>query len=168
MTSLAPQSKTSLMVYFDRLELCRINSLINAAMLKASVFPWSLIGACLCTCKVGVLCQDETKRRAVNICRGANVLDNTVLCPGVTVGQRAVLGTNTLGAPGQYFPPDTINTGNKGGQAVFLRKKGKGTAQVMALEAEAHRRLESRTIWTTFNIGLCSMALLEPLFRAVK
>eukprot|EP00971_Amphidinium_carterae_P322545 6410496-Amphidinium_carterae.1 len=99
--------------------------------------------------KVGIVCQDEQwlggderKRRAVQICRGANVLDNCVLSPGVTVGQRAVLGawhssvcqfwvasrslhlaasfpsrvfegTNTLGAPGQYFTPDTINTGNK-------------------------------------------------------
>eukprot|EP00928_Gymnodinium_smaydae_P013182 TRINITY_DN14818_c0_g1_i1.p1 TRINITY_DN14818_c0_g1~~TRINITY_DN14818_c0_g1_i1.p1 ORF type:complete len:1772 (-),score=385.57 TRINITY_DN14818_c0_g1_i1:42-5357(-) len=118
--------------------------------------------------KVGIICEDEERRKAVQICRGANVLDNCVLCPGVTVGQRAVLGTNTLAAPGQYFPPDTINTGNKGGQAVFLRKKGKGTAQSEALEAEANRRLDSPLIWTLFNIGLIAMAFFEPLFRAVK
>eukprot|EP00929_Paragymnodinium_shiwhaense_P069361 TRINITY_DN3498_c0_g2_i3.p1 TRINITY_DN3498_c0_g2~~TRINITY_DN3498_c0_g2_i3.p1 ORF type:complete len:1779 (-),score=388.08 TRINITY_DN3498_c0_g2_i3:198-5534(-) len=118
--------------------------------------------------KVGIVCHDEDKRKPVQICRGANVLDNCVLCPGVTVGQRAVLGTNTLAAPGQYFPPETINTGNKGGRAVFLRKKGKGTAQTVGLEAEANRRLDSIVVWTLFNIGLCLMALLEPALRAVK
>merc|ERR1719437_88634 len=99
---------------------------------------------------------------------GANVLDNCVLCPGVTVGQRAILGTNTLAASGQYFPPDTINTGNKGGQAVFLRKKGRGAPDTEALEAEANRRLDSPAIWTAFNVGLCACALLEPALKAVK
>jgi len=117
--------------------------------------------------KVGIVCEDEDRRRAVQICRGANVLDNCVLCPGVTVGQRAVLGTNTLAAPGQYFPPDTINTGNKGGQAVFLRKKGKSTAAIAALEAEANRRLDSNVVWFLFNIGLCLMALVQPALLVV-
>ncbi|CAK0883597.1 unnamed protein product [Prorocentrum cordatum] len=118
--------------------------------------------------KVGILCEDDERRRPVQICRAANVLDNCVLCPGVVVGQRAVLGTNTLAAPGQYFPPDTINTGNKGGQAVFLRKKGRGAPETEALEAEANRRLDSPGIWAAFNAGLCACALLEPVLRAVK
>jgi acetyltransferase-like isoleucine patch superfamily enzyme/fumarate reductase subunit D len=118
--------------------------------------------------KVGIVCDDEKSWKPVQMCRGANVLDNCVLCPGVTVGQRAILGTNTLAAPGQYFPPDTINTGNKGGQAVFLRKKGKGLASTAAMEADANRRLESPLVWTLFNVGLCLAALMEPVFRAVK
>eukprot|EP00929_Paragymnodinium_shiwhaense_P069349 TRINITY_DN3498_c0_g1_i1.p1 TRINITY_DN3498_c0_g1~~TRINITY_DN3498_c0_g1_i1.p1 ORF type:complete len:1217 (-),score=230.76 TRINITY_DN3498_c0_g1_i1:795-4445(-) len=118
--------------------------------------------------KVAAVCHDEDARKPVQICRAANVLDNCVLSPGVTVGQRAVLGTNTLAAPGQYFPPDTINTGNKSGRAVFLRKKAKGTPETVALEAEANRRLDSKAVWTAFNVGLCFAALVQPVLRAVK
>jgi len=117
---------------------------------------------------VGILCEDERKSKPVQLCRGANVLDNCVLCPSVTVGQRAILGTNTLAASGQYFPPDTINTGNKGGQAVFLRKKGKGTPESAAMEAYANRRLESPFVWTLFNIGLIFAAVMEPVIGVVK
>lgn len=117
---------------------------------------------------VGIICEDEHKRLPVQICRAANVLDNCVLMPGVTVGQRAILGTNTLAAPEHYFPPDTINTGNKNGASVFLRKKGKGPAETEAKEADANRRLESRFTWSIFNIGLIAVALMEPLLKSIN
>eukprot|EP00421_Protoceratium_reticulatum_P042464 CAMPEP_0168437404 /NCGR_PEP_ID=MMETSP0228-20121227/41419_1 /TAXON_ID=133427 /ORGANISM="Protoceratium reticulatum, Strain CCCM 535 (=CCMP 1889)" /LENGTH=1823 /DNA_ID=CAMNT_0008451621 /DNA_START=43 /DNA_END=5514 /DNA_ORIENTATION=- len=112
---------------------------------------------------VGIICEDNNSKKPVQICRGANVLDNCVLCPGVVVGQRAILGTKTVGSPDYYFAPDTIHTGNKNGEAVFLRKKGKGSAATEALEADANRRLDSKRHWTAFNIGLVLVALAQPV-----
>jgi acetyltransferase-like isoleucine patch superfamily enzyme len=118
--------------------------------------------------KVGIICETEDKKLPVEICSRANVLDNCVVSPGVTVGQNAILGTCTFASLFQYITPDTINTGNKGGEAVFLRTKGKGTPETVKLEAEANRRLDSPRCWTLFNIALISAALCEPLFHVMK
>jgi len=117
--------------------------------------------------KVGIVCDTEHDKQAVRICRASNVLDNCVLCAGAVVGEGAILGTNSVGAVDQYFPPGTINTGNKDGRAVFLRKKVKGTATTEALEAEAKRRLDSGWWWALFNVALISTTLLESVIKVV-
>ena len=99
--------------------------------------------------------------------REANVLDHALVLPGCVVGERAVLGTFSLGAARQVFQPGSVATGNKKGQAVVLRKRPElpsGTTPLALLEAEARRRHKSlrwTLLWNTVNILVA--AILYPL-----
>ena len=99
--------------------------------------------------------------------REANVLDHALVVPGCVVGERAVLGTFSLGAARQVFQPGSVATGNKKGQAVVLRKRPElpsGTTPLALLEAEARRRHKSirwTLLWNTVNILVA--AILYPL-----
>ena len=99
--------------------------------------------------------------------REANVLDHALVFPGCVVGERAVLGTFSLGAARQVFQPGSVATGNKKGQAVVLRKRPElpsGTTPLALLEAEARRRhkaLRWTLLWNTVNILVA--AILYPL-----
>ena len=83
------------------------------------------------------------------------------------MGERAVLGTFSLGAARQVFQPGSVATGNKKGQAVVLRKRPElpsGTTPLALLEAEARRRHKSlrwTLLWNTVNILVA--AILYPL-----
>ena len=107
------------------------------------------------------------KAERIVVRREANVLDHALVLPGCVVGERAVLGTFSLGAARQVFQPGSVATGNKKGQAVVLRKRPElpsGTTPLALLEAEARRRHKSirwTLLWNTVNILVA--AILYPL-----
>ena len=51
---------------------------------------------------VTILCSDDNGARPVVVGKGGNVLDRSTLCPGVRVGDLAVLGTETFGYANRY------------------------------------------------------------------
>jgi acetyltransferase-like isoleucine patch superfamily enzyme len=103
----------------------------------------------------------------VRLLRGANVLDHSCLLPGVIVGEKAILGTHSLGQQGGYFPPTSVSTGSVGGRAVTLREAHLSVPKQLELEHEAMRTLDSAR-WWHFNFALVSFALLvKPLPEAL-
>jgi len=63
----------------------------------------------------------EGAREPIRLRRGANLLDHCCVQPGVTVGERAVLGSTTIAPRGACFAPESISTGAVGGRPVRLR-----------------------------------------------
>jgi acetyltransferase-like isoleucine patch superfamily enzyme len=103
----------------------------------------------------------------VRLLRGANVLDHSCLFPGVTVGEKAVLGTHSLGQQGGYFPPTSVSTGSVGGRAMLLREAHTAAPKQLELEHTAMRTLDSMR-WWYFNAALVSFALIvKPLPEAL-
>eukprot|EP00927_Polykrikos_kofoidii_P034277 TRINITY_DN29101_c0_g1_i1.p1 TRINITY_DN29101_c0_g1~~TRINITY_DN29101_c0_g1_i1.p1 ORF type:complete len:1726 (+),score=207.86 TRINITY_DN29101_c0_g1_i1:73-5178(+) len=102
----------------------------------------------------------------IRLCRGSNVLDHSVLGPGTTVGERAVLGTSTLALRGEYFQPMAVHSGNARGRSLHLRSHNPSGA-LREMEEIAMRRVDCSRIWWTFNACLAFMTVLvKPLPEA--
>jgi hypothetical protein len=91
--------------------------------------------------------------------------------PGAHVGERAVLGSMTLGAKDSYFPPDSVHTGNVDGKAMLLRFNTPGSSaggggakedmtEEKRFELLALNRVDNPFYWWSFNAGLCLAALI--------
>ena len=124
----------------------------------------------------------ERDARRVVCRKECNVLDHCLLMPGCVVGERAVLGTFSLGAAGQLFQPGSVATGNRAGRAVVLRTRppmpqfeNGGTTgcskedlaaltPLQRLEREARRRHHSLAWFARWNaVNVTVSFLLYPL-----
>eukprot|EP00913_Durusdinium_trenchii_P010355 g9709.t1 len=99
----------------------------------------------------------------IRICRGANVLDHCTLLPGVTVAERAVLGTYTLATAGSYYPPLAIHSGNQRGRSMHLRDY-LASPSMRELEDKTMQDLDSPITWWRFNLVILLVILFaSPL-----
>jgi len=57
--------------------------------------------------------------------RTSMIADRVVLAPGVTVGDRTVMGSGATTSRGKSYPSETIWLGNRGGDAVSVQSRGK-------------------------------------------
>ncbi|KAL4805105.1 hypothetical protein BDV18DRAFT_152964 [Aspergillus unguis] len=62
--------------------------------------------------------SDGSGRERVTISDGAMLGDRAVVLPGVTVGEMAMVGSGSLLRRNGFFPPDTVWTGSKNGNAI--------------------------------------------------
>ena len=83
----------------------------------------------------------EGAREPIRLRRGANLLDHCCVQPGVTVGERAVLGSTTIAPRGACFAPESISTGAVGGRPVRLRFQARTSHALPTLLAEMHFQL---------------------------
>lgn len=95
----------------------------------------------------------------INLCRAANVLDHCTLLPGVTVAERAVLGTCTLAPSGSYYPPLAIHSGSQRGRSMHLRDHNASPA-LREKEDSTMRDLDSAWTWWRFNIFIAIVVLI--------
>ncbi|KAL5333336.1 hypothetical protein BJX70DRAFT_381365 [Aspergillus crustosus] len=65
-----------------------------------------------------IVTSDGSGRARVAIGDGAMVGDRAVVLPGVTIGEMAMVGSGSLLGRNGFFPPDTVWTGSKGGNAI--------------------------------------------------
>jgi len=101
------------------------------------------------------------KRRFADIrlCNAANVLDHCTLLPGVTVAERAVLGTCTLAPAGSYYPPLAIHSGSQRGRSMHLRDYFASPA-MRELEDKTMQDLDNPITWWRFNLVIILVILL--------
>lgn len=64
--------------------------------------------------------SDGTGSDYITIKDGAMIADRVVAYPGVTVGERATLGSGCLTRRGKMYEPNGVYVGSKGGDSVFL------------------------------------------------
>ncbi|KAL2869726.1 uncharacterized protein BJX67DRAFT_378781 [Aspergillus lucknowensis] len=62
--------------------------------------------------------SDGSGRERVVISDGAMLGDRAVVLPGVTIGEMAMVGSGSLLRRNGFFPPDTVWTGSRGGNAI--------------------------------------------------
>ena len=72
---------------------------------------------------VKIYASDETEVIPITLADNANVLDHTVLLPGVKVGKEAICGTYTIGPKNYQFPDYSVSTGSQNGEPIQLRKR---------------------------------------------
>ena len=72
-----------------------------------------------------IFCSDQHHSAPVKIGDGAMIADRCVLCPGVTVGKGAVMGSGSLGKVDTEYPAGSVWVGSQHGNAV-LWDAGKG------------------------------------------
>ncbi|CAJ1451567.1 unnamed protein product [Effrenium voratum] len=102
----------------------------------------------------------------VKICKAANVLDHCTLLPGVTVAERAVLGTCTLAKAGSYYPPLAIHSGSQRGRSMHLRDYMPSPA-MRELEDKTMQDLDNPLTWWRFNfIILLTILIANPIPEA--
>mmetsp|Transcript_17747 Transcript_17747/g.39147 ORF Transcript_17747/g.39147 Transcript_17747/m.39147 type:complete len:470 (-) Transcript_17747:198-1607(-) len=110
--------------------------------------------------------SDRSSRGSVRMCPMSNVLDHCCVLPGVTVGEKAVLGTATIAAEGMYLPPDSVFTGNVRGKPMLLRLNASDAtpAKEKDVEIAVLRYLDSPVRWHSFNAALCVVVwLVQPI-----
>lgn len=95
----------------------------------------------------------------IKICNAANVLDHCTLLPGVTVAERAVLGTCTLAPAGSYYPPLAIHSGSQRGRSMHLRDYFASPA-MRELEDKTMQDLDNPLTWWRFNFVIIMTILL--------
>ncbi|CAL1149680.1 unnamed protein product [Cladocopium goreaui] len=106
----------------------------------------------------------------IRLCHAANVLDHCTLLPGVTVAERAVLGTCTLAPAGSYYPPLAIHSGSQRGRSMHLRDYFASPA-MRELEDKTMQDLDNPLTWWRFNfmillVILCANPLPEAAWVA--
>ncbi|KAL4982610.1 hypothetical protein BDW68DRAFT_182381 [Aspergillus falconensis] len=62
--------------------------------------------------------SDGSGRERVTISDGAMLGDRAVVLPGVTIGEMAMVGSGSLLRRNGFYPPDTVWTGSKNGNAI--------------------------------------------------
>jgi len=87
------------------------------------------------------------------------VLDHCTLLPGVTVAERAVLGTCTLAPAGSYYPPLAIHSGSQRGRSMHLRDHNASPA-LRELEDVTMRDLDNPWTWWKFNLIIFSVVMI--------
>ncbi|KAL2818783.1 hypothetical protein BDW59DRAFT_181831 [Aspergillus cavernicola] len=65
-----------------------------------------------------IVTSDGSGRERVVLSDGAMLGDRAVVLPGVTVGEMAMVGSGSLLQRNGFFPPDTVWTGSKNGNAI--------------------------------------------------
>lgn len=106
----------------------------------------------------------------IRLCNAANVLDHCTLLPGVTVAERAVLGTCTLAPAGSYYPPLAIHSGSQRGRSMHLRDYFASPA-MRELEDKTMQDLDNPLTWWRFNfvillVILCANPIPEAAWVA--
>ena len=127
---------------------------------------------CVFASRVKLFASDEQEVIPITIADNGNVLDHTVLMPGVKVGKEAICGGSTIGPKNHKFPDFSVSTGNKNGEPILLRRRfgdiaGKNSGlpeeerQMVVLARSRHK---STLSWLLYNVWvvLC-VAIWMPM-----
>jgi len=172
----APFVNTEVLAYKFRLLGAKIGKRVNMDCFDCLEFDLIEIGdevvfgSCVVLAPY-VATESDKIAQKIQIQRGANVLDHSVLLPGVIVEAGAVTGTMTLGPRNHIFKAGTVSTGRVGGAPVQLKFQGdveQGTSKLpekdKAKVIEALRKHRDPWTFYAFNaFALLAAYLLEPL-----
>ena len=159
--AMSPWNSCELLSIKYRLLGAKIGSRVNIDFFEIVEYDLLSVGDdCVFGSGVKIYASDEVEAIPITLANNANVLDHSVLLPGVKVGKEAITGTYTIGPKNHHFPDFSVSTGCQNGEPILLRKRlgdiaGKNSGlpedeRQMVLQARS--RHKSTCCWLFFNL----------------
>lgn len=129
---------------------------------------------CVFGSRVKLYASDDTEAIPIVLSDNANVLDRSVLMPGVKVGKEAICGTYTIGPKNHEFADFSISTGSRKGEPILLRKRLSGIEGNNSGLSECERQMvllarsrhKSTLCWLLFNAWVVLSAIIWKPMRS--
>ena len=159
--AMKPWNNCELLSIKYRLLGAKIGSRVNMDYFEIVEYDLLSVGDdCVFGSRVKIYASDELEAIPIIIQDRANVLDETVLLPGVNVGKEAICGTCTIGPKNHNFPDFSVSTGSQNGKPILLRKRlgdiageNSGVSEdEKQMVLQARSRHESTFCWLIFNM----------------